>query len=136
MALPQIDLTSVIPCVTRWSKFDNRWKGVAAKNLVHILKVAEGWMHRVLYCTDGYTTNVRIDRLSADDVILAHSWNGAPLTDVHGGPLRVLLPQWYFWKSAKLIRRIEFVSADIPGFWETRGCHTDGDPWNEERYRE
>ncbi|MEC9077573.1 MAG: molybdopterin-dependent oxidoreductase [Pseudomonadota bacterium] len=109
---------------------------MAAKDLAHILKVAEGATHRLLYCTDGYTTNVRIDRFSADDVILAHSWNGAPLTDVHGGPLRVLLPQWYFWKSAKWIRRIEFVSADIRGFWETRCCHTDGDPWNKERYRE
>ena len=89
---------------------------MAAKDLVHILKVAEGATHRFLYCTDGYTTNVRIDRFSADYVILAYSWNGAPLTDVNGGPLRVLLPQWYFWKSAKWIRRIEFVSAYIPGF--------------------
>ena len=109
---------------------------MAAKDLVHILKVAEGATHRLLYSTDGYTTNVRIDRFIADDEILAHSWNGAPLTDVHGGPLRVLLPQWYFWKSVKWIKRIEFVSADIRGFWGTRCCHTDGDPWNEEMCRE
>ena len=101
MALPQIDLTGVIHCVTRWSKFDNRWKGEAANDLVHILKVAEDATHCVLYYTDGYTTNVRIDRFRADDVILAHSWNGAPLTDVHGGSLTVVLRQWYFWKSAK-----------------------------------
>lgn len=122
LVLPQIDLTGVIHCVTRWSKFDNRWKGVAAKDLVHILKVAEDTKDCVLYCTDVFTTNVRIDRFSPDDVILAHSWNGAPPTDVHDGPLRLVLPQWYFWKSAKWIRRIEFVSTDIPGFWETRGC--------------
>ena len=100
------------------------------------MNVAEGATHCVPYCADGYTTNVRIDRFSAVDVILAHSWNKAPLTDGHGGPLRIVLPQWYFWKSAKWIRRIEFVSADSPGFWETRGYHDDGDPWNEERYQE
>ena len=109
---------------------------MTAKDLAHIEKVAEGAMHCTLYCTDGYTTNVRIDRFSADDVILAHSWSGTPPADVHSGPERVVLPQWYFWKSVKWIRRIEFVSADIPGFYETRGYHIDGDPCNEGWYRE
>jgi DMSO/TMAO reductase YedYZ molybdopterin-dependent catalytic subunit len=136
LALPQIELTSDIHCVTGWSRFNNRWKGVSAKHLVFMVTVAKEATHCVLHCTDGYTTNVLIDRFRADDVILAHSWNGAPLTIAHGGPLRVVLPQWYFWKSAKWIRRIEFVSADRPGFWESRGYHNYGNPWNEERYQE
>ncbi len=136
LALPQIELTSDIHCVTGWSRFNNRWKGVSTKHLVLMVKVAKEATHCILHCTDGYTANVLIDRFRADDVILAHSWNGAPLTSAHGGPLRVVLPQWYFWKSAKWIRRIEFVSADRPGFWESRGYHNDGNPWNEERYQE
>ena len=136
LALPQIELTSDIHCVTGWSRFNNRWRGVSTKHLVLMVKVAKEATHCILHCTDGYTANVLIDRFRADDVILAHSWNGAPLTSAHGGPLRVVLPQWYFWKSAKWIRRIEFVSADSPGFWESRGYHNDGNPWNEERYQE
>ena len=136
LALPQIELTSDIHCVTGWSRFNNRLKGVSAKHLVLMVTVAKEATHCVLHCTDVYTTNVLIDRFRADDVILANSWNGAPLTSAHGGPLRVVLPQWYFWKSAKWIRRIEFVSADRPGFWESRSYHNDGNPWNEERYQE
>ena len=109
---------------------------MTAKDLAHMEKVEEGAMHCVLYCTAGYTTNVRIDRFSADDVILAHSWSGTPLIDVHSGPRRVVLPQRYSWSSAKWVRRIVFVSADIPGFCETRVYHTDGDPCNEGWYRE
>lgn len=128
LAQPQIESTSDIHCVKGWSRFNNRWHGVATKNLIRVVKVAEGTTHCVHHCTDGHTTNVRIDRFSADDVILAQSGNGAPLTDVHGGNFRVVLPQWYVWKSAKWIRRIELVPAESPGFWETRGYQNDGDP--------
>jgi len=90
--------------------------------------------HVVLHGYDGYTTNVTLEAFSADDALIAHSWEGKPLSRQHGGPVRAIIPQYYLWKSAKWISRIEFVDADQPGFWEVRGYHNVGDPWKEERY--
>ena len=89
-------------------------------------------MHRISH--DGYTTNVRLDQFDQPDVFLVHEWEGKPITRQHGGPVRMLIPQLYLWKSAKWIRRIEFVISDRPGFWEVRGYHNNADPWLEERY--
>ena len=85
---------------------------------------------------DTYKTNVPLADFSADDVMLAWSWNGEPISREHGGPLRVVIPKLYFWKSAKWIKRIEFSAFDKPGFWEVRGYHNYGDPWLEQRYDE
>ena len=82
----------------------------------------------------GYTTNVRLDRFADNDVLLAHSWHGKLLSQAHGGPVRIVMPKWYLWKSAKWLRRIEFTTDDRPGYWETRGYHNEADPWKEERY--
>ncbi len=83
---------------------------------------------------DGYTTNVRREVFEEPNVLLAHSWEGKPIPREHGGPVRVVIPDWYFWKSPKWVTRIEFAAQDKPGFWEVRGYHNEGDPWKEERY--
>ncbi len=134
MALPQREFMSDIHCVTSWSRYDNRWAGVATADLLDLVMPTAEANHVVLHAYDGYTTNVTLEDFAGDDVLLAHSWEGRPRAREHGGPLRLVLPRLYFWKSPKWIRRIEFVAADRPGFWEVRGYHNRGDPWTEERY--
>ena len=125
---------SDIHCVTAWSRFDNRWRGVASRTLLELVKPKADARHLVFHSYDGYTTSARLSVFADDDVLLAHSWAGKPLPREHGGPVRVVIPKWYFWKSAKWVTRIVFHERDRPGFWETRGYHNAGDPWNEERY--
>lgn len=133
-AQPQEQQVSDIHCVTAWSRYDNHWEGVSARHLLSVVKPKPEATHIVFHSFDTYTTNVKLSVFADDDVLLAHSWEGKPLTVEHGGPVRVIIPKFYFWKSAKWVKRIEFLSADQPGFWELRGYHNDGDPWNEERY--
>lgn len=132
--LPQTDITSDIHCVTAWSLYDNRWRGVSSRTLLDLVKPKTAARHIVFHSYDGYTTNVALDAFAADDVLLAHSWNGLPISREHGGPVRIVMPKWYFWKSAKWVTRIVFHEDDKPGFWETRGYHNEGDPWKEQRY--
>ena len=134
MALPQRDFFSDIHCVTQWSRYDNAWRGVAAATLLALAEPLESARHVLLHGFDGYSTNVRLEQFAAPDVLLAHSWNGSPLTAAHGGPVRAVIPRLYFWKSAKWIRRIELMAVDRPGFWERNGYHNNADPWMEERY--
>ncbi len=134
MALPMEQSVSDMHCVTQWSRYDNRWKGVAARTLVDMVKPDPLAKHIVFHSYDGYTTNVRLDQFDQPDAFLVHEWEGKPITRQHGGPVRVLIPRLYLWKSAKWIRRIEFVIRDRPGFWEVRGYHNNADPWAEERY--
>jgi len=134
LALPQTDFVSDIHCVTQWSRFDNRWRGVAAQTILDLVRPKAEAAHVVFHSYDGYTTNVKLPVFAEANVLLAHSWEGQPIPREHGGPVRVVIPDWYFWKSAKWVNRIEFLAADRPGFWETRGYHNDGDPWKEERY--
>ena len=134
MALPMEQSVSDMHCVTQWSRYDNRWKGVAARTLVDMVRPDPLSKHVVFHSYDGYTTNVRLDQFDQPDVFLVHEWEGKPITRQHGGPVRVLIPRLYLWKSAKWIRRIEFVIRDRPGFWEVRGYHNNADPWAEERY--
>jgi DMSO/TMAO reductase YedYZ molybdopterin-dependent catalytic subunit len=133
-ALPQTDLTSDIHCVTAWSRFDNRWRGVAVRNLLAHVRPKPEARFVTLHSTDTYTTNLPLEEFAVEDALLATHWNDAPLTLEHGGPMRVVVPQLYFWKSAKWVKRIEFHAADRPGFWEERGYHNHGDPWTEQRY--
>ena len=88
----------------------------------------------VLHAFDGYTTNLTLDDFAAEDALLAHSWEGKPLSLHHGGPVRLVVPHLYFWKSAKWLQSIEFLAKDAPGYWEVRGYHNRGDPWAEQRY--
>ncbi|MBM3484547.1 MAG: sulfite oxidase-like oxidoreductase [Alphaproteobacteria bacterium] len=133
-AQPQIDDVSDMHCVTAWSRYDNLWQGVAAKHVVALVRPKPEARFIVFHSYDGYTTNVPRAAFEDDDVLLAHSWEGKPIPREHGGPVRIILPKLYLWKSAKWVRRIEYVAADRPGFWEVRGYHNHGDPWKEERY--
>jgi len=134
LALPQAETLSDIHCVTQWSRYDNLWKGVSAKALLEIVQPKPDAKHVIFHSYDGYTTNIRLDQFDQQDVFLVHEWEGKPLTRAHGGPVRMLVPRLYLWKSAKWLRRIQFTISDHPGFWEVRGYHNNGDPWLEERY--
>jgi len=133
-ALPQTELVSDIHCVTQWSRYDNRWAGVAARDLLALVRPKPEARHILFHAHDGYTTNVTLANFDQPDVLLAHSWEGKPMPRQHGGPVRVVIPRYYLWKSAKWVRRLEFLAADKPGFWEVRGYHNEGDPWKEDRY--
>ena len=134
LALPQADSTSDMHCVTQWSRYDNHWRGVAARTLLDLARPRPEARHVIFHAHDGYTTNVRLDQFDQPDVFLVHLWDGAPIPRQHGGPVRVLIPRLYLWKSAKWVRRIELAAQDRPGFWEVRGYHNNADPWLEERY--
>lgn len=133
-AQKQDRFTSDIHCVTTWSRYDNEWEGLATRELLAACQPREDARFVVLHCYDGYTTNLALDDFAAEDSLLAHSWSGQPLPDEHGGPVRLVVPHLYFWKSAKWLQAIEFVTEDAPGFWEVRGYHNRGDPWKEQRY--
>jgi len=135
-ALPQRDLQSDIHCVTAWSRYDNRWRGVLASDLLALVRPRPEARFVLFQSYDTYTTNLPLDEFAVPDALLATHWEGEPLTVEHGGPLRVVVPQLYFWKSAKWVKRITFAADDQPGFWEVRGYHNHGDPWEEERYGE
>jgi DMSO/TMAO reductase YedYZ molybdopterin-dependent catalytic subunit len=134
MAQPQSDVVSDIHCVTTWSRYDNRWQGVATRDLLDACRPHDQARFVVLHSSDGYTTNLPLADFAADDALIAHRWSGEPLEQEHGGPVRLVVPHLYFWKSAKWLQGIEFVAADQPGYWEVRGYHNRGDPWAEQRY--
>ena len=132
--LEQADALTDIHCVTSWSSFDNHWSGVRFGTLADLVGPTAAATHVMLHGYDGYTTNIPIEELLQDNCLVATSWNGELLSESHGGPARLVIPQLYFWKSAKWISRIEFLKEDAPGYWEQRGYHNDGDPWVEQRY--
>ncbi|MFN3591221.1 MAG: sulfite oxidase-like oxidoreductase [Thermaurantiacus sp.] len=134
LALPQIEDVSDIHCVTQWSRYDNRWQGVSTSVLLAMAQPLPQARHVILHAYDGYTTNLNLEHFAEADCLLAHSHDGVPLSREHGGPVRVVVPRYYFWKSPKWIKRIEVSAVDRPGFWEVRGYHNVGDPWLEERY--
>jgi DMSO/TMAO reductase YedYZ molybdopterin-dependent catalytic subunit len=133
-AQKQTTKLSDIHCVTSWSRYDNEWQGVSTHDVLEAARVKDTAHHVILHSDDGYTTNLTLADFASEEALLAHSWQGKPLTPEHGGPVRLILPHLYFWKSAKWLRRIQFVREDHPGFWEVRGYHNRGDPWLEERY--
>jgi DMSO/TMAO reductase YedYZ molybdopterin-dependent catalytic subunit len=133
-ALPQKDVVADIHCVTRWSKLDTAWRGVAVSELLGRAGVKPEGKFVMAYSDGGYTTNVPLEAVLDDDVLLAHTFDGKPLEHEHGGPLRLLVPKRYFWKSAKFVRKLEVMSEDRMGFWELNGYHNDADPWKEQRH--
>jgi len=133
-ALQQEDRLVDIHCVTSWSRYDNRFTGVPTRSFLDAAAPLASARFVVLHSADGYTTNVSLEDFAAEDALLAHRFGGEPLSREHGGPLRLVLPHLYFWKSAKWLQRIEFLAEDRPGFWEVRGYHNRGDPFAEERY--
>ena len=133
-ALPSKDVVADIHCVTGWSRLGDTWTGVAIQEILQRCRPRPEVTHVMAHCEFGYTTSVPLDVLDDDDVLLCYGWNGADLTQEHGFPLRLLVPKKYFWKSAKWLRGLEFMSANRLGFWEQRGYHDDADPWLEQRY--
>jgi DMSO/TMAO reductase YedYZ molybdopterin-dependent catalytic subunit len=136
LAQEQRRSVSDIHCVTTWSRYDNQWDGLATRDLLAACRPRDEADFVVLHSSDGYTTNLALEDFAAEDALLAHSWSGAPLTEEHGGPVRLVVPHLYFWKSAKWLKAIEFLDSDKPGYWELRGYHNRGDPWAEQRYSE
>ncbi len=133
-AIEQSTYVSDIHCVTTWSRYDNRWGGVSTRDLLDLVMPTPEAHHVLLTSYDGYTTNLPLADFAAEDAILATAWEGQPLTREHGGPMRLVVPHLYFWKSAKWLSRIELIGADRAGFWEKNGYHMYGDPWREQRY--
>lgn len=131
---PQEERTVDIHCVTRWTRLDETWVGVAPRQiLAHCQPQADArfvWLE----ASDDYSTNLPLDALLAPDALLAHRLNGKALSTDHGGPVRLVLPQLYFWKSIKWVKRLTLTREDTRGFWEQRGYHNDADPWREERF--
>ncbi|MEP9351743.1 sulfite oxidase-like oxidoreductase [Xanthobacter sp. KR7-225] len=134
LALPQTSFVNDIHCVTTWSRYDNAWQGVSTHDLMDLVMPAPHAAAVMLHSFDGYSTNLLLEDFASPDAFLAHSWQGAPLTREHGGPMRLVVPHLYFWKSAKWLKSIDFIAADKAGFWEERGYHMRGDPWAEQRY--
>jgi len=134
--LATTEQTLDIHCVTRWSKLDTTWEGVAIQTVLELAGVRPNATHVVSHAEQGYTANVPLSVLDDDDVLLAHTFGGAPLEAEHGYPLRLLIPKRYFWKSSKWVRGLEFLDHDQLGFWERYGYNNDADPWKEERFSE
>lgn len=135
-AQPQSEFVSDIHCVTTWSRYDNRWTGLSTHDLLDRVEPRAEARFVELHADDGYTTNLALEDFASPDALLATTWEGEPLSAEHGGPVRLVVPHLYFWKSAKWLKRIHFRADDKPGFWEVRGYHNRGDPWREERYDE
>jgi DMSO/TMAO reductase YedYZ molybdopterin-dependent catalytic subunit len=134
LSLPQVDLTCDIHCVTSWSKLGMRWRGVSFRSVEALARPRRDVRFVVMACEQGFTTSLPIDALRDEDVLFAHTADGTPLAAEHGGPVRMLVPKRYFYKSAKWLRGLRFVVQDEPGFWEVRGYSNIADPWKETRY--
>jgi DMSO/TMAO reductase YedYZ molybdopterin-dependent catalytic subunit len=134
-ALAAREVTVDIHCVTRWSRFDTSFKGVHWSELAKLVRPKPSARFVVAHAEQGFTTNVPLEAIEADDALIAWEADGEPLTPDHGWPLRLVVPSRYFWKSAKWLRGLELLDHDDPGFWERYGYHNDADYWREERYQ-
>jgi len=133
-ALPKVKRHSDFHCVTRWSRFDNDWEGVAFREVLERVKLKAGARYVLVHAEQGFTANVPLADLDREEVFLATHHDGQPLSPDHGYPLRLIVPHLYAWKSVKWVRGIEFLDQDAPGFWEQNGYHMYGDPWREQRF--
>jgi DMSO/TMAO reductase YedYZ molybdopterin-dependent catalytic subunit len=134
-AMPRTRVLADFHCVTRWSQLDNLWEGVATREIERRVEISPEAKFVLVHGYDNdWTTNMPLEAFLAEDALFADTRNGEPLSIEHGGPLRLIIPRLYAWKSAKWIRAIEFLSEDEAGFWEREGYHMNGDPWREERF--
>lgn len=132
--LPRIKVFADIHCVTTWSKLSTTWEGVGARAIAEMAKPGQKAKFVLLHSSDGFTTNLPIGDFLGEDVLFALKYEGEPLPHQYGGPVRLVVPRLYFWKSAKWVSKVEFLEKDKRGYWEERGYHDHGDPWKEERY--
>jgi len=133
-ALPSVEITTDIHCVTKWSKFDTVWRGVRLRDLYDLAGMKPDTLHLIQHAEYGYTANVPVGDTLGDSCLLTYAFDGRPLEAEHGYPGRTLIPHLYFWKSVKWIRGLELSTSDKPGFWEVRGYHNYGDPFREQRF--
>ena len=133
-ALPSITLTTDIHCVTKWSKFDTVWRGVRVRDLLDTAGVQANATHIMGHAEFGYTANLPLVDATLDESLVVWEFDNAPIEPIHGGPVRLLVPNLYFWKSPKWLRGIEVRDSDQPGFWERNGYHMYGDPFLEQRH--
>ena len=134
-AMPSVTLTFDIHCVTKWSKFDTTWTGVRVRDLLQQAGLKPGATHVMEHAEYGYTTNIPLADITTDEAIVAYAFEGEEIEPIHGGPVRIVVPHLYFWKSAKWVRTLELRNSDQPGFWERNGYHMYGDPFKEQRHR-
>ncbi len=134
LKLPQVHQTCDVHCVTKWSLFDSHWQGVRVSELARKAKVKPSAHYVIFEAAHGYTSNISLHDALRPDVLVAHRYEGNALPTAHGAPARALVPERYFWKSAKWLTGIYFSAVDQPGYWETRGYNNHADPWKEERY--
>jgi DMSO/TMAO reductase YedYZ molybdopterin-dependent catalytic subunit len=132
--LPTVEVTIDIHCVTRWSRFDMRFRGVHWSELAKLVRPRPSASYVLAHAEQGFTANVPLAALEDKNALLAYEADGEPLTPEHGWPLRLVAPNRYFWKSAKWLRGLELLPRDQPGFWERYGYHNDADYWKEQRY--
>jgi DMSO/TMAO reductase YedYZ molybdopterin-dependent catalytic subunit len=133
-ALPATEVTTDIHCVTRWSRFDAGFKGVHWRELAALCRPKPTARFVIAHAEQGFTANVPLTALEDEHALVAYEADGEPLTAEHGGPVRLVIPTKYFWKSAKWLTGLELSSIDKPGFWERYGYHNDADFWQEQRY--
>jgi DMSO/TMAO reductase YedYZ molybdopterin-dependent catalytic subunit len=133
-ALPSVTLTTDIHCVTKWSKFDTVWRGVKLKDLLDMAGIQPDATHVMGHAEYGYTANLPMEDALRDESMVVWEYEGEAIEPIHGGPVRLLVPNLYFWKSPKWLRGIELMNADKPGFWERNGYHMYGDPFLEQRH--
>jgi DMSO/TMAO reductase YedYZ molybdopterin-dependent catalytic subunit len=133
-SLPATEVTTDIHCVTRWSRFDARFKGVHWRELAALSRPKPTARFAIAHAEAGFTANLPLEAIEDENALVVYEADGDPLTPEHGRPVRLVVPTRYFWKSAKWLRGIELSSIDKPGFWERYGYHNDADFWKEERY--
>lgn len=134
LSMPCVSRTFDIHCVTKWSKLDTDWEGVAVTELMGRVQPLPGASHVLVIAEQGFTANLPLKDFLAEENLFAYRFGGAPLDPEHGWPLRLVVPHLYFWKSVKWVRGLRFLGQDEPGFWERNGYHMYGDPWKEQRF--
>jgi DMSO/TMAO reductase YedYZ molybdopterin-dependent catalytic subunit len=134
-ALPGSRYEGAIHCVTTWSKFGMTFDGVSVDTLLKAAGPLDDAAFVLARSHTGYTTNLPIEDVTGGKAWIVWEHEGRPLPIEHGGPVRMIVPHLYFWKSAKWIESITLLDHDEPGFWEVRGYHDRGDPWREQRYQ-
>jgi DMSO/TMAO reductase YedYZ molybdopterin-dependent catalytic subunit len=133
-ALPMVEVFSDIHCVTTWSRYNNRWEGVSTSVIKDLVSIKKEAGYVMVEGEGGFTTNLSLPDFFQDDVLFILKHDGQPINAEHGGPVRLIVPRLYLWKSAKWVIGLRFMEKDEAGFWECNGYHMHGDPWTEERY--
>jgi DMSO/TMAO reductase YedYZ molybdopterin-dependent catalytic subunit len=134
LALPRRETRCDMHCVTHWTRLDSRFEGVSVEAVLALAGVRPQARYALVHADPDYTTNLPLADLDRPANLLAFGFEGEPLPSEHGGPVRLLVPHLYLWKSAKWVRGLELLAEDEPGYWERNGYHMRGDPWLEERY--